>query len=247
MVGLQIYTVRSLLTDFESCKKALKKIKDIGYDHIQLSGGIDYADCVARAALDVGISVVGYLTSADALINNYDDVVRISRLCGASDIGVSGFETTEGGAREFAKAMNKIAAKLKGDGFTFSYHNHSLEFLRTECQKTVMDILLEEFDPELVYLMPDTYWLQHGGVDVRDFIEKHASRVKILHLKDMKRTKDGVTFAEVSVGNINMSGIIALAKKARIGIFTVEQDSCDADPLVSAKISFENTMKLLGE
>ena len=247
MVGLQIYTVRSLLTDFESCKETLKEIKDIGYTHIQLSGGIDYADCVARAALDVGISVIGYLTSREALTSNYDDVVRISRLCGAFDIGVSGFETTESGAREFARDMNKIAAKLKDDGFSFSYHNHSLEFIRTECQKTVMDIFLEEFDPTLVCLMPDTYWLQHGGVDVRDFIEKHGNRVKILHLKDMKRTKDGVTFAEVGVGNLNMEGIISLAKSKGIKHFTVEQDDCDKDPLSSAKISFKNVMKLLGE
>jgi sugar phosphate isomerase/epimerase len=109
-----------------------------------------------------------------------------------------------------------------------------------------MDILLSGFDAA-VDLMPDTYWLQHGGVDVRDFIIKNGSRIKMLHLKDMKRALDGPTFAEVGVGNINMKGILECATKLGISDFIVEQDQCDGDPLESARISYKNISEILGE
>ena len=50
---------------------------------------------------------------------------------------------------------------------------------------------------------------------------------------------------EIGVGNLNMRGIIDTAKKCGIISFIVEQDICDGDPLVSAKISFENLKKIM--
>jgi sugar phosphate isomerase/epimerase len=129
----------------------------------------------------------------------------------------------------------------QANGFTFSYHNHSLEFIRCASGKRVIDYVCEKFEGDL---MPDTYWLQHGGADVRDFISSHGERVKILHLKDMKREKEGVTFAEIGNGNINFAGVIECAKKKGIDVFIVEQDESE-DALVSAKISIDNLRKLI--
>ena len=107
-----------------------------------------------------------------------------------------------------------------------------------------MDLLLEGLDSRIL-LMPDTYWLQHGGVDVRAFIEKHASRIGMLHLKDMKRTADGPTFAELGVGNLNFEGILRVARSCAIDTWIVEQDKCDGDPLESASVSYKHLQQLL--
>ena len=71
-----------------------------------------------------------------------------------------------------------------------------------------MQLLIEGFDEKLVDFMPDTYWLQFGGIDVRAFIEKLSGRIKILHLKDMKRTAEGITYAEIGSGNINFNSFL---------------------------------------
>jgi sugar phosphate isomerase/epimerase len=247
MAGLQIYTIRSLLTDYESSVEALSEIKNFGYENVQLSGDIDYARTVAKAARSVGLSVSGYLASKELLLEHYDDVVSILKKYGGYDVGVSGFETTEEGATNFAKEMNGVAEKLKADGFSFSYHNHSLEFLRTESGNLVMDVLLREFDTDLVGLMPDTYWLWHGGMDVSDFIKKLGRRVKILHLKDMKRTLDGVTFAELGCGNLDIKGFVKTALSVGINDFVIEQDSSDISPLDAAKIGICNLKRILSE
>ena len=63
----------------------------------------------------------------------------------------------------------------------------------------------------------------------------------------MKRIPDGVTFAEVGEGNLNMSGIIKTALKAGVRDFIVEQDKCDGNPLESARISCENLKRIFAE
>jgi sugar phosphate isomerase/epimerase len=247
MIGIQLYTVRALLDSEEACEKTLIALKEMGYECVQLFGGtanLDMMRWCTAAAMKHGIKVIGILSNPDALEESFDEITSIALRAGCSDIGISGAAKNENDARALVDRANALANRVRVEGFTFSYHNHSHEFIRTECGETVMDILLSGFDAA-VDLMPDTYWLQHGGADVRDFIEKHGNRVKILHVKDMKRTPDGVTFAEVGIGNINISGIIKEAKKHKIGCFIVEQDICDFDPLESAKISADNMKKLL--
>ena len=245
MLGLQIYTVRSRTSSKEGCEQTLRKLKEIGYDCIQLAGGIDSIELVAEASAKTGLLAVGILSNIDTCDIEFDRVVKAARLCGARDVGVSGKTSTEAETREFAKRVNSVAKRYRDAGFSFSYHNHSHEFVRTECGLTVMDILLSEFDKELVNLMPDTYWLQHGGIDVRAFIEQHSGRIDILHVKDMKRTQEGVTFAEVGEGNLNMPGIIDVAKKIGVKDYIIEQDVCDIDCLLSSEISYNNLKKIL--
>lgn len=245
MIGLQTYTIRSIMTDKESYESAMKKIRSIGYECVQLAGKADSLKMAADAARKAELKVIGVLGSIQDLDSSLSDIINICRECGAEDIGVSGSAKTEEEALVLADRINSYAKIIKAEGFSFSYHNHSHEFIRMDCGKTVMDILLEKFDFDYVDLMPDTYWLQHGGIDIRDFIEKHSEHIKILHLKDMKRTCDGVTFAELGVGNINMPGIVKLAQKHGFRHLIVEQDVCGDDPIASVKQSFEHLQDIM--
>ena len=245
MLGIQIYTVRDLITDEASAIQTIKELQNIGYEAIQLAGGIDTVILHANAAKKCGMKVIGILTSLETCKEYGQKLIEIARELGAKDIGISGAAKTAEEARALASDANEFAACVKKAGLSFSYHNHSHEFIRVEQDKTVMDILLEEFDKNNVDLMPDTYWLQHGGADVRDFVDRYADRITILHVKDMKRIADGVTFAEVGEGNLTMRGITAEARNKGIGIYIVEQDRCDGDPLYSAKVSYDNLAKIL--
>jgi sugar phosphate isomerase/epimerase len=108
-----------------------------------------------------------------------------------------------------------------------------------------MDRFIKEFDAETVDFMPDTYWLHDGGYDVRHFLEQTNGRVKILHLKDMKRTEDGHTFAELGNGNLYFEGIINTALNCDITNFIVEQDICEGDAIESLKQSYKFIKSLL--
>ncbi len=238
-IGVQLYTVRNLLSKREEISLTMKKIKEIGYGSVQLCGKLDFAQSCAEEATKNGLFVSGYLSDIDTLTNSPDEVVNLCKTYAISDVGVSSAITDYDILMEFISQVNEISKIFKEHGITFSYHNHAKEFIKIYNNKTVMEILLEHFDPESVNFMPDTYWLQYGGFDVRYFLELTKGRATILHLKDMKFTMDGPTFAEVGSGNLYMEGIIQTALNVGISRFVVEQDKCDKDPLESIKESFE--------
>lgn len=245
IIGAQLYTVRDLLGSDDQIRQTLSGIKALGYGSVQLFGSLDLIRGCCQAAREVGLEVSGILTGMDECEVEEAQLFDVCRRYGVADLGISS------GCREYEETMelirrvNEFAPKAKAQGLTFSYHNHANEFQRTSCGKTVMELFLEHFDRETVTFMPDTYWLQCGGTDVRRFLELVKNRVSILHLKDMKYTPNGQRFAEIGQGNLYWEGIFRIARDCGIQQFAVEQDSCDGDPLESLKISMNYLKTIL--
>lgn len=149
---------------------------------------------------------------------------------------------------KFIDTANEIGHKLSKYGMKFTYHNHHFEFAKIE-GKTIMDYLIDGFDPNVVSFVLDTYWVQHGGYDVRKMIERLAGRIDILHLKDMgvslDEKKSDIT--EIGNGNINFEDIIPLAEKIGVKDFVVEQDRnfTTGDPMESIAFSYNYIKKNL--
>lgn len=243
MLGIQLYTVRQKMTDRENAYDTLIKLKGMGYECVQLASSVENMMMTAEICKEIGLAVVGLLVNIDMCEQDGDKLFDIARICGAKDIGISSGMKSVTEAYDVIFRANAFAKRAKENGFTFSYHNHSNEFIRGENGKTLIEMLIEGFDSEYVYFMPDTYWIQHGGADVRAFLEGLNGRVKILHLKDMKRTVDCPTYAEIGVGNINFAGIVGVAEKIGVEHYIVEQDKCDIDSLLSAQMSYDYITK----
>ena len=82
--------------------------------------------------------------------------------------------------------------------------------------------------------------MQHGGGDVREWIEKCKGRVDILHLKDMAKcdgNEPAQYITEIGNGNLYWEGIIETAIRTGVKHFVVEQDTCPGDPFESLKKS----------
>jgi sugar phosphate isomerase/epimerase len=227
------------MTDRENIYDTLTKLKEMGYECVQLASSVENMMMTAEVCREIDLAAVGLLCNIDMCEQDGDKLFEIARICGARDIGISSGMKTEKEAYDVIERANAFAKKAKENGFTFSYHNHSNEFIRGESGKTLMQLLVEGFDSKYVDFMPDTYWLQHGGADVRAFLESIGGRVRILHLKDMKRTVDGPTYAEIGSGNINFAGIVEVARNIGVEHYIVEQDKCDDDSLLSARISYD--------
>ncbi len=244
MRGLQLYTVRDIIKDATSAEATVKKVKEMGYECAQVAGDIKTIEVTANACIKQGLKVVGILGHIDLCYDEEERLFKIAKKAQVEDIGISNWEIkTDFEVPEFIKKVNAFAKKVFDKGYSFSYHNHSNEFIRTNCGKTIMQMFLEGFDKNIA-LMPDTYWLQHGGMDVRKFIEDYGKRVKILHLKDLKRDENGPMFAELGVGNINFKGVLEIAKQKGIKHYIVEQDVCE-NSLESAKISLDYLNKVI--
>ena len=86
----------------------------------------------------------------------------------------------------------------------------------------------------------DTYWLQYGGVDVLDYLEKLKGRIECVHLKDYTIVDDGdwfkPQFTSVGDGTINYGKIVPKLKEWGVKYFLVEQDNAATLPDTLAPI-----------
>ncbi|MBP3379029.1 MAG: sugar phosphate isomerase/epimerase [Clostridia bacterium] len=241
-LGLQMWTLRDTMDTPENVRMTFRRMKELGYDIAQTAGcRIPYED-YARIAKEEGIEICGTHDDFDLMVNDIEKSIELHKILGTTNMGIGGFpcrtvEETE----DFIEKANKIAARIAKEGMKFTYHNHSNEFIRLPNGKIPMDMLLEGLDPENTSFVLDTYWVQHGGADIRYWMEKLAGRIDILHLKDMAKCgdPDEQFITEIGNGNLYWEGILDVAEKIGVKYYVVEQDIWPGDPFDSIKISSE--------
>ena len=247
-VGLQVYTIRDVFAE-EGYEAAFKKLAEAGYTQAQTAGDykdMDDAAAYAAAAKAAGVEIVGTHYNWDKIRDNVEETVEIHKLLGTTNVGIGGMPKE---ARKdfdelikFIDEFNAAAEKYRAYGMKLTYHNHSFEFVKIKDGKTLMDYIIEGFSDNISFVL-DTYWVQHGGADIRRMLERLEGRVDILHLKDMAawhpETK-APYYTQVGDGNIDMKDIVATAEKTGVKYFVVEQDgNFEVDSLTSIKKSFD--------
>ena len=234
-VGLQIYTIREFTGTPEGLKEAFFKIREIGYTSVQTAGlisDIESAKYFKECADAAGVTICGTHFPWSTIVENFDLAVEIHKIVGTTNMGIGSMPGTAYKSKEtllaFIDQVNEIAARLAKVGMKFTYHNHSFEFKKID-GRTIMDYLIDGFDKDNVSFVLDTYWVQHGGYDVRKMMDRLAGRVDILHLKDMGACggEGGKNpyITEIGNGNINFEDIIPLGEKLGVHDFVVEQDN----------------------
>jgi len=237
-LGVQLFTIREFMKTEEQIAESFAKLKAIGYTVAQTAGcAIPYEQFGALAKAN-GIEICGTHDNYEHMCKETEAAMAEHRLLGTTNMGIGGHhsQTAEDCAAFIAEA-NALAAKIAPHGFKFTYHNHSHEFLRFENGKSEMEMLVEGLDAKNTSFVLDTYWLQHGGADVRYWIEKLAGRVDILHLKDMARGPEGPMITEIGHGNLWWDGILKTAEETGVKYYVVEEDTCPGDPFESLKYS----------
>ncbi len=252
--GLQLFTIRDYFDTEEDIRFAFRTIAEYGYSEGQTAGAFAISpEAYAAAAKDAGISICGTHYPWAKTKLETDDTMRVHEILGTTNVGMGAMPGGAGDSLEslkrFIDEANTIAAKLAKNGFKLTYHHHSFEFKRFDDGKSMMDYLIDGFDPNNVSFVLDTYWVQHAGYDVCKMIRRLAGRIDILHLKDMGACQDFTLdngkqisvpyITEIGRGNMNFEEIIPLAESTGVKSFIVEQDNnfLDGDCLRSVKVS----------
>ena len=250
VVAAQLYTVREFTKTARGVAETLKKVADIGYSAVQISGfGPVDPKVVAKMVGDNGLTVAATHIGWDRFLSELDVVIEEHILwkCKHPAIGgLFGEYRSLDGLKRFLDELAPVAEKLAQVGMDFSYHNHSHEFARYG-DKTWIEMLYEQSDADMLKFELDVYWVQHGGADPAYWVRKCAGREPLLHLKDMAITKDREQrYAEVGEGNLNWPAILDAAQESGVEWYLVEQDQCyERDPFESLAISYRN-LKAMG-
>jgi sugar phosphate isomerase/epimerase len=249
VVAAQMYTLREFLKTPADITSSLKRVAEIGYKSVQLSGlgPMDPAE-IKKVCDGEGLSVCATHISYDRMKDETEAVIEEHAIydCKYPAIGGLPKERRENGATgfiEFAKEASGVARKLSDAGLTFGYHNHSFELEKFD-GRTGMQILLEESDPEVFQFEIDVYWIQHGGADPAAWIRNVKGRGDLVHVKDMEMKGREQLFSEVGEGNLNWPSILEACREAGTRWYIVEQDRCQRDPFDSLAISLRNLAEM---
>lgn len=243
-IGAQLYTLREYCKTIEDVDSTFKKVSEIGYKTIQVSGvnpeltGAQLKEKADKYGLETICTHRSYAEYTEKL----DDIIKFHKDLGCSIAGLGAapgsLRTSVDGLKQFIKDFNKISGELKKEGITFGYHNHAFEFAKVD-GKYVIDYLIEETDPESFNFILDVYWLSFAGINPAKFIRKMGKRAMVIHFKDIKAKSDNtVGICEVGAGNICWDEVIAACEDAGCIAAMVEQDTCDRDPFDCMKFSY---------
>ena len=243
-VCLQMYTLRDeAAKDFVG---TLRKVADIGYEGVQLSGPTEGISAREIRALldDLGLQAPSGGSPLEALEADLDGAIEYALELRVPYIRIpflrQDVRDSADAWKRTAQRMTEMGEEIAKHGMTLCYHNHSFEFERFD-GKYGIDILYEESDPRYVHAEIDTYWVRHGGEDPAEYLRRLANRVPLVHLKDME--EDG-SFGEVGEGVMEWEPIFAAAEASGAKWYIVEQDTCKRPPLESVRISLENLRKM---
>ncbi|TVR45811.1 MAG: sugar phosphate isomerase/epimerase [Planctomycetota bacterium] len=243
-IAAQLYTVRDFLKTPEDIQASLKKVADIGYQAVQISGmgPIPEADLVAMCK-DLGLVICATHEPSDTVLDNPQAVVdRLAKL----ECRYTAYPFPRGIDFADQACVDNLVAKLdaagallRANGQVLTYHNHANEFVKMANGQTALEYIYAHTKAENLQAELDLHWVQRGGGNPASWVKKYSGRQPLIHLKDFTVDAKGTPFfAEIGNGTLEWDEILPTADAAGVEWFIVEQDVCPGDPFESLAISF---------
>lgn len=245
LIALQVYSVRDAAEkDFAG---TMKKVKEMGYDGVELAGTYGMTAVEAKKILDeVGLELVSAHVPMDQLED--DAVLDDFAATGMKHIAIpwlTGPKNPEELAAAIAR-IRKVGERCKARGMRLLYHNHDFEFEKID-DRYILDAYYAEIPSDLLQTELDVCWVNVGGEKPPVYVRKYSGRAPIVHLKDFSGqktanmygligTKDKkedpsgkFEFRPVGYGLQDIPSVVAAAEDAGSEWLVVEQDSPSMD------------------
>ena len=238
-MGVQLWSFREQAADDPLAVFAMAH--DMGITHVETTGLYDMpAEEFSAAITDAGLDVTSMHVSYDALVNDMETVIANAKALGSNYVGIAWYPHEEGNfdeatARKAIADFNAFGKTLKDAGLTFFYHNHGYE-PSPYGDGTLLDLIIDETDPELVTFEMDVLWTWLPNVDPVKVIERHPGRFKLMHIKDMKPGLERGTLegrlpsedkAVIGQGQVDWPALLKVAEADGFEHYYVEDESTD--------------------
>jgi sugar phosphate isomerase/epimerase len=259
-IGLQLYTLREQLE--QDVPGTIKAVADAGYYQVELMRATGVEEIIA-AARDNGLQITSAMIDWKTLVEprapgvtspaeTLDSAVTNDlRFLVIPYLG-KGYRETADQLKRLAQRANRAGERCRQANIQLCYHHHSFEFEKLASGQTGWDVLVSEFDPQLVKFEIDVFWAAIGGLDPVKTIKQLKGRVAQLHLKDLLKGTPTIydeskvpaeAFQEVGNGIIDWPAVLKAAEEADVVQCHVEQDQ-SPDPIASIGESMSNLKQL---
>jgi sugar phosphate isomerase/epimerase len=244
-LGAQFYTLRTECQDHAGLYNSMKRVKEIGYEIIQISGVCDIeAEKLKAFSEEFSLPITCTHKPYASIVEDTDNLIKYHQVIGCPVIGLGSLPPEMRGSladvRSFINTIKEPIKKIKDAGLRFAYHNHAFEFAPLE-GTNIFEVLFEEL-PEADFIQ-DVYWTTFAGADTKGILERiaKADRITNIHFKDMLTDPAG-PICPCGEGVIDFAPIAQLCKKYGIENILVEQDNAPmlGDVFAQMKSSFDH-------
>jgi len=254
-VGLQMWSLREYLP--KDLAGALAKVRAMGFREVEGAGLWKHTAADLRSALDSAkLRCQSAHMQFERLRDDAPGAFAEAKALGATWVVCPWIphdkEFTRDDALKSAEAFNKVAAAAEADGLRFAYHCHGYEMLPAP-EGTRFDTLAQNTDPKRVTFQIDVFHALDGGADPVDLINRYASRVTSLHLKDLKKgvvIKKGSGTAPpeddvpLGTGQVDWPAVLRAAVKAGASLYYLEDESTDPWGHIPLSVQYLRGVKL---
>jgi len=247
VVALQLYTIRDFIN--ADLKGTLAKVKEMGYNYVELAGLYDLSAQEFRQILDeTGLQAISAHVGYGDLANDLDGTVAAYKTLGCKYAAIPWADSANlpGGANWAAakKFFIDAGAKLKAAGITPMYHNHEHELEKLPNGELILDAFYNEL-PDY-HAQMDTGWIAFMNMCPAEYIGKYAGRCPSIHFKDTIVTDGKITDYPVGSGSQDIPAIAKTAVAGGAKFFVAElDDATGMTSMEAAKQSLEY-LKSLG-
>lgn len=200
--GIQMYSLREHI---EKCglESALSIIADAGFEGAELAGFYGRTADELKTLFDkYGLEPF----SAHIGIEDIEKSLPALAALGIKHVVVPWAQIDKPDVLEaLAAKMSALKTAPIFDGFTLGYHNHAHEF------ENGRDRVSELADRVDIELEPDVFWMAVAGADACEFIRRHASKIRLVHIKELGDGGDSVN-PVVGKGRANVAAVLDLCR-----------------------------------
>lgn len=272
-VGIQVYGLRDFLENTpENFENVMRKVKELGYDGVELAGlyGLE-AGYIKKVLDEIGLVPISAHVPFAEMMENLDQIIEDYSVIGVKYL-VMPYMAEEyrpvnpAGFEGFLPLLREVGKKIHEAGMTFLYHNHDFEFVKLPDGRWGYDAMFEAIPHDALMSELDTCWCDVATGEAPEFVRKYTNRIPIVHLKDYIKKgevknmykligieteenegdKGYFGFRPVGFGQMIWEPVLEASIDAKAEWVIVEQDEhYEMDPLECARKSREY-LKILG-
>ena len=252
-IGIQLYSVKDELPkDFEG---TLKKLSAMGYSSVEPYGfnGDKFIERITMKDLsvmvkDMGMTISGTHTGSRMLPENINDPAWDIWKKIAAELKSGGgtwaiqASVPGGGSidsldniKRVAAHFNRVGEVCKKGGVKFAFHNHTEVFAKINGEE-ILDLLIKNTDPNLVFFQLDLGHTVNGGGDCIRLIRTYPNRIPLWHASDFDKANK--KYIEVGKGDVPYKALFDLPKSGGLKNLTVEQET-GGDIFAACKTDFD--------
>lgn len=226
--ALQLYSMRDCADQIA----LLAQLPAMGITQVEGYGGV-YGDVATyRAAMDAnGITMAsGHMGLAD-IEADFEATMGIIETLGITRVFAPYLDPkdrpdTAAGWAALGARLDAAGQKYAARGISFGWHNHDFEFVALADGGIPMDILLDAA-PGITW-EADLAWIVRGGRDPVSYIQRYASRLSAIHVKDIAAAgtnldEDG--WSDLGAGTLDWAALLQACRSASDDlIYALEHD-----------------------